>query len=181
MEITGKIISFKKTKKGAVAVFTDNPEEAGEPTFKHVTHKVERNISDTFDNQLRTLLGHALIFLNLDNKKLTEKEMKSRKSVDMAAFKIFKVTGFTIIGDGEDEKVKINLEIHTDRGDVAPLVTPAIALVDEGYEYCDLLAQDMDDVIAEVHKYLDGNNYYVQGDLFKQEEEQETKDGFKQF
>lgn len=186
----GKIIGFKIKPKGAEVNYTSNKLEGGENTFKkHIVH-VERKTSANFNNIIRTLLTHALIWAELDNKKITEVEVKNRKAVDMPAFKSYQVTGFSIQGEDEDEKLNVSLSKVNAHGVTFNFQIPKIPIASGEYPHETTLASDIDMVIAEVQKYIDGDNYF-QAELSFPENTEEKKsskkskekeeDDFKQF
>lgn len=178
----GKILSFKHSAKGGKVVFTDNMMEQGEDTFKKITLEVSREPSSSMKISLRTLLTHALVFYGLDGGKLQEKEVKARKVVDLPEFKKYDVTGFVISGDEEEEKISVQLEYTSIRGDKIAMVCKGIPTRSEAYEHSMYLAQDLDTLIEEVVKFVDGENYEVQGDLFKQTENKvKNEESFERF
>lgn len=169
----GKIISFQLTSKGAAVQYTDNVLESGENTVKEYKVKINRRISDTFRNQLRTLLGHGLLISSLaTSKEIDEKSIKNRKIVDMPQFSKFGVVGFSRKKDGDEEELTLNLELHPELGGCVKIAVPPILLHGEEYEHGKYLVEDFTQILEEVHNYIQGNNYYVQGDLFAEKEEE---------
>lgn len=165
MEINGKItgIDLMPKDKGVTVYYTDNVEEHGENTYKEYNVKVFRQPSDNLKTILRTLVGHAIYCLGLSNGKLGENEFKSRKVVDMPIFKKFKFSGFSIKGDGEDEKLVVKMKLEDINHEEVALNSGKIGIADGTYAFEDLLASDMDQVIEEVRNFISGNNYHVQG------------------
>lgn len=163
----GKITGFDimPKGKGAVVHFTDNPVEAGEVTYKELSHKVYRKPSENLSTMLRALLGHAIYYNGWSFGKLTDKELKSRKVVDMPEFKDYAFKGFTIQGDGEDEKLIIKFAKSCAGDEIVGLVTPPIKIAAGEYVYDDILASDLEKVIDEVKLYLAGKNYFVQAKI----------------
>lgn len=159
-----KISQFKKLKQGAKVVFKNHALEHDKITNKKNTVETDRPISEIFNNQLRTLLGHAILFAGLDFDKIGESEMKSRKVVDMPDFKNFHIIGFSITGDDEDSKIAIDMKIESDKGHNSNINGITIPLHDDSYEYLLYLAQDVDEILEQTKSYLDGNNY--EGTLF---------------
>lgn len=170
--IEGKIISFTRLKnnKGVKVSYTENVLEDGSNTLKEKTVKINRAPSDNLNIILNSLSSHLIYSLGLDNDKLKEKEFKNRRIVDMPEFEKFKVVGYDLKGDFEDEKVCISAEIKSRGGAMIPIKSPYIPLQSGHYQYEDILRDDMTSIRKEVEKYLEGNNYAT---LFNQEEEQE--------
>lgn len=168
MENHSKLLSFKLTNKGAQITFTENVEEEKELTYKEHGLKIERQPSEKLKIALRTLLTHALIKCELTEGKIKEKEVNSRKAVDMPCFKGYSVEGFSIKGDAEDEKLSLKISKTTSKGDVFSIAVPDILIVDENNPFENQLAEDLDNVIKECIDYKNGVNYFVQCDLFQQ-------------
>lgn len=163
----GKITGFEVLPKGkgAVVRYTDNVIEDGEMTYKEYVAKVERKPSSDVSTIMRVLLGHGLYNLGMTDGVLTEKDFKSRKIVDAPEFKHVRFKGFTISGDGEDEKVSIKMEITCKNDEVVALTSGKIAIADGSYVYDDLLASDLEQAIAEVNSFIEGENYYKEAEL----------------
>lgn len=163
----GKIIGFTllPKNKGAKIQFTDNVLEQGEVTTKEFQVKVDRSISDEFYTILRSLIGHAVYNLGLSDGKIGEKELKERRIVDMPKFKQFRFKGFKISGDDEDEKVVVQMEIRNINDELIPISSGKVAIADGSYAFEDILAHDLDAVIDETRKFIEGRNYYKQAEL----------------
>lgn len=162
-----KLLGFAITSKGAVITHTTNQEEAGENTFKSHKINVERVPSDKLKMALRVLLGHALLKCGFTEGKILEKEINSRKVVDMPAFKAYNVESFSIKGDGDDEKLAMSISKTLKSGEVININVPPILIADENYPFHSQIAQDIDTAIKECWDYEAGKNYFIQGDLFK--------------
>lgn len=160
MEIQQRIIGFKKIKyaksNGGLVTMTNYGVLEDGAINNESTNKLDREPSDSFEIQLRTLLGHALLFSSLDGKKIGEKEMKNRKVVDMPEFKNVNIVSYKISGDpGEDnETLSIVLEIAA-RGGKITVNVPPISIHDQDYEYYEFLQHDLEHVIRETRLYND--------------------------
>ena len=176
----GKITSFQLTKDGAKVSFTDNVIEQGENTVKEHVLKVHRRISDTFRTQLRTLLGHGLLISSIaTDKDIDDKSMKNRKIVDMPKYSNYGIIGFKSKKDEDEEEISIIMSIQPELGGEIIVTVPFILLYSEQYPHTELLRQDFEQVLEEVKNYIKGDNYYIQGDLFKSPtEEVEQEDEF---
>lgn len=177
-KIDGEIRSFSYSgelgKEKAVITYTNNVIEQGQVTPKEYSVKVNRRISDDFKSLLRFLIGHALFFADLDNGKIDEKYIKSRKSVDDPEFKDYEFSALRIVGDGEKKKVSIILNKKCTKPQAfMKLPIPAIPMEDGTYLYEEFLSDDVENVISQIHDYLAGKNYFVQSSLDFQEENQE--------
>lgn len=179
----GKIIgiTLMPKEKGAIVLFTDNPEECGSITPKEYTVKVHRRISSNLETVLNCLIGHAIYFGGFSNNKLEEKEFKSRKVLSMPEFKNYSFKSFKLSGNGEKEKVSIVFEKRTIDGDSFKVSIPAIPFADGTYLYEDFLASDLQSAIQEVRSFINGKNYF-QGEFnFDEKEESIDKDDAEQF
>lgn len=170
----GKIISFQlKSDGGAVVKYTDNVLESGQNTVKEYTVKVNRRISDTFRNQLRTLLGHGLLISSIaTSKDIDEKSIKNRKIVDMPKFSKYGIIGFSRKKDADEEELSLILTLRTELGGEIKIAVPPILVHGEEYEHGAYLIEDLNQILEEVHNYIQGKNYYVQGELFSEEKEE---------
>lgn len=177
MDINGKIIGFDllPKDKGAKIFYTDNVIEEGEYTCKELNVKVNRAASHNLKTILRTLVGHGIYVLGLSNDKLGEKEFKSRKIVDLPAFKNFEFCGFKISGDGEDEQLIVKMKLKNINDEWIPITSGKIGIADGTYVFDELLAEDLEQAITEVKSYLDGKNYFKQPELPFPEQEKAPK------
>lgn len=171
----GKIIGLDLKPNFVVVTHTSNDVEAGQVTPKDHTTKVYRKPSDELVTSLRVMLSHALIYCKMDNNKIGEKELKSRKIVDMPEFRGFEVTGFKISGDNEEEKIQIKLSKECKNDEVISFGSPKIAIHDGTYPYDFLLGEDLGSLIEEVTTFIEGKNYYVQGALDLQPAKEEKE------
>ena len=100
MESQKRIIGFKKIrfakKDGGLVTMAHFGVGDNGAINNESSNKIDVAPSAEFDIQLRTLIGHALLFASLDGKKLGEKEMNSRKVVDMPQFKNVNISSFKI-------------------------------------------------------------------------------------
>lgn len=163
----GKIIGFSlpPNRKGAKISFVDNVMEQGEYTTKEYTLKVDRQVSNNFYTILRALVGHAIYNLGLADGKIAEKELKERRIVDMPKFKQFRFKGFKLSGDAEDEKIVVQMDISNINDEMIPVNSGKIGVADGKYAFEDILVHDLDAVIEEAHKFIQGTNYYKQAEL----------------
>lgn len=175
----GKITGFDLLPKGqgAVVNYTDNPIENGEPTYKELIEKVHRRPSENLTTILRALIGHAIYYCGWSYGKLTEKELKSRKVVDMPEFESYQFKGFSIKGDGEEEKIIVKMTKVCAGDEVISIVTPPIPIAAGEYVYDDVLASDLQNVIEQIQLFISGKNYFVQAAIeFPQPVEESEED-----
>lgn len=176
-----RIIGLKLTKKGADVRYSETVEEHGEETSKEHTSKISRKPSGKLTTLLHVLLGHALVWANLDEEKIGEKELGSRKIVDMPKFKGWDVKGFSVSGSGENETLSIDLLRTNLHGTEFKFKVDKIP-VQGGYQFDTILGADLSNLVNEVKLFIEGENYWVQGNLFAApKEENKSKEKSNRF
>lgn len=178
-QYNGKITAFSLLPNGSGAVikFTDNPIENNEPTPKEITHKVLRKPSENLYMVLRSLLGHAIYYCGWSFGKLTDKELQSRKVVDMPEFSSYTFLGFQLKGDDEDEKITIEFAKSLETGETIKLKTPGIPIASGEYVFDDILSSDLQQIINELRLFLAGKNYFVQARIMFPEPKEQDSEG----
>ena len=166
----GKILSLEVGKKTTKVVYTINEMVDGANVYKKRTEEIDRKPSSGMAIIFRSLLGHALFHADLSNGKLTEKEMKSRKVVDMPHFKSYNILKIAITGDGEEEAISFKIEKQTITGATYPINIPKLFIAAGVYPFEMEVAKDLDDLIKEVRSFINNENFSPE--LFDQPKEE---------
>lgn len=162
-----KFIGLEITGKGAKLSYIEHVEEHEGITNKEYSVKVDRAPSNSMKTIMKTLLGHALVKLNIHGGKIGEKEIKNRKAVDLPDFKGYEVVKFSLKGDGEEEVINIKIKCELTDGDKFTIDVPPIPIASGKYPHEKELSRDLDNVIQECKNYSQGvkESYFFQEQL----------------
>ena len=166
----GKILSLEVGKKSTKVVYTINEMVDGKNVYKKRTDEIDRKPSSEMAIIFRSLLGHALFHAGLSNGKLGEKEMKSRKVVDMPFFKSYEILKIQITGDGEEEAISFKVQNETVAGSTYPINIPKLFIAAGIYPFEMEVAKDLDDLVKEIRSFIENKNFSP--DLFDQPKEE---------
>lgn len=105
----------------------------------------------------KLLLPHFLIHIKSNVVKIDADYIKGQKALKDNKLKDFAVTGFSLSGEGDDEKVVLEGKImEEDKG--MPVKTLKIKLYgNDDYPFSGNLVEDLAVVIDEVEQFLEGN------------------------
>jgi hypothetical protein len=168
------IKSVKINTKSRLKIFLEGEVLYGEDTiFEKTTRQSFEEPSQSLLDSFKLLLPHYLIHTK-HKQDFTAEYIKNGKAIKDDKLKNFAVNGFTLSGEGEEEKVILHgLVFEDDKG--MPISTLKIALYNnDAYAYSGNLVEDLENLINELVLFLEGNfKKDPQGKLEFTEEEQE--------
>lgn len=108
-------------------------------------------------NAFKLLLPHFLIHIKSNVVKIDADYIKGQKALKDNKLKDFAVTGFSLSGEGDDEKVVLEGKIIQEEKGM-PVKTLKIGLYgNDEYPFSGNLVEDLKVVIQEVEQFLEGN------------------------
>lgn len=156
MEQTIKSVKLKA--KNRLKIFLEGDVDYnGIPTFeKTIKEPPFAEATEQLTNSFKRLLPHFLLHIKSTVVKFDAEYIKQGKAVKDNKLKDFAVTGFTISGDGDEEKVVLEGKImEDDKG--MPVKTLKICLYgNDDYPFSNHLVEDLQAVIGEVKLFLNG-------------------------
>jgi hypothetical protein len=151
------IKSVKINAKSRLKIFLEGDVMYGEDTiFEKTTRQSFEEPSQSLLDSFKLLLPHYLIHTK-HKQDFTAEYIKSGKAIKDDKLKNFAVNGFTLSGEGEEEKVILHgLVFEDDKG--MPISTLKIALYNnDAYAYSGNLVEDLQNLLQELELFLDGN------------------------
>lgn len=177
------IKSVKLTAKNRLKIALEGEVMYGDRLEFEKTNRNPPNAepTDGLLNAFKLLLPHFLIHIKSNAVKIDADYIKSGKAVKDKKLKDYAITGFSLSGEGDEEKVVLEGKIiEDDKG--MPVKTLKIGLYNnEDYPFSGNLVEDLGKVIEEVELFLGGNfKKDPQGVLHLEavEEDEEDLDGF---
>lgn len=153
------IKSVKLNAKNKLKISLEGEVMYGDEEVFEVTVKQPKfaEPSQSLLNAFKRLLPHYLIHTK-HKTDFTADYIKSGKAIKDDKLKSYAVTGFTLSGDGDDEKVILHGTIYEgDKGGM-PLSTLKIGLYgNDDYPFSGNLVEDLEALTEEVESFLEGN------------------------
>jgi hypothetical protein len=151
------IKSVKINAKSRLKIFLEGEVMYGEETiFEKTTRQSFEEPSQSLLNSFKLLLPHYLIHTK-HKQDFSYDYIKNGHAINDSKLDNFAVNGFTLSGEGDEEKVILHgLVFEDDKG--MPISTLKIALYNsDTYPYSGNLVGDLQNLIDEVGLFLDGN------------------------